>query len=276
MDGTTGNAAVAHRPIGVFDSGVGGLSVLAELRRLLPHEDFVYCADSAHCPYGGRPVAEIRALTARSTDFLRAGGAKLIVVACNTASAAGLGALRARYGPALPVVGLVPAVKPAVALTRSRTIGVLATPATLGGTLLDDVVARFATPAGVRVLPVAAPGLVEAVEAGAENSPATRARLESVLAPLQAAGADVLVLGCTHYPFLRAAIAAVAGPGLTLVDSGLGVARQTRRLLEERGLLAPGPAPGHLALYTSGDPAVAGRVMGRLLAQEVGACASSR
>ncbi len=251
------------RPIGVCDSGAGGLSVVAELRRLLPHEEIVYFADTAHCPYGPRPSAEVQALVEDAAAFLLLQGAKIVVVACNTASAAGLRPLRARHGAAVPIVGLVPAVKPAVALTRRGVVGVLATPGTLRGTLLDEVVARFATPAGVRVLPVAAAGLVEAVEAGALDGSATRALLESALAPVREAGADVLVLGCTHYPFLRDAIAAVA-PELTLVDSGAGVARQTRRLLDAAGLRNPGTAPGDLRLYTSGDPAASGAVLRRL------------
>ncbi|HMA37086.1 MAG TPA: glutamate racemase [Chloroflexia bacterium] len=275
MPGRDGTAA-AGRPIGVFDSGVGGLSVVTELRRLLPQEDIVYLADTAHCPYGPRPAAEIHALCEQASAALLAWGAKIIVVACNTASAAGLAPLRARYGAEVPIVGLVPAVKPAVALTRSGTIGVLATPGTLRGALLAEVIARFATPAGVTVVSRAVPGLVEAVEAGALDAPETRALLAEVLQPMLAAGADVLVLGCTHYPFLRPPIAAVAGPGLRTVDSGVGVARQTRRLLEERGWLQPAPHAGRLALYTSGDPATVGPVMARLLAAEDVVCASWR
>jgi glutamate racemase len=226
--------------------------VVTELRRLLPHEDIVYLADTANCPYGPRPAAEIRALAEQATVFLLKQGAKMIVVACNTASAAGLAPLRARHGPALPIVGLVPAVKPAVALTRSGTIGVLATPATLSGALREVVIARFATPAGVRVVKDPGCGLVEAVEA------------------------DALVLGCTHYPFLRAGIAALVGPSVALVDSGLGVARQTHRLLQGQGWANPGPAPGRLQLYTSGNPAQVGPVIRRLLGKELPVCASWR
>jgi glutamate racemase len=255
---------------------MGGLSVVAELRRLLPHEDIIYFADNARCPYGERPLDEIRALVTEGADFLLARGAKLLVIACNTASAAGLRPLRVHYGPAVPVVGLVPAVKPAVALTRSRTISVMATRATLEGPLLQEVVACYATPLGVRVLPLAVPGLVEAVEAGALNTPATRALLAAGLAPILAAGADVLVLGCTHFPFLREAIAAVAGPGLALVDSGAGVARQTQRVLEEHDWLRPGPVAGQVRLYTSGDPAQVGPIMRRMLAEEESVCASWR
>lgn len=277
MDGgATGRTERARRPIGVFDSGMGGLSVVAELRRLLPHEDIVYFADNARCPYGGRSLDEIRALVTEGADFLLAREAKTVVIACNTASEAGLRPLRVHYGPAVPVVGLVPAVKPAVALTRSGTIAVMATPATLHGSLLQEVIARFATPAGVRVLPVAAPGLVEAVEAGALDAPGTRAILAAALHPILAEGADVLVLGCTHFPFVRAAITSVAGPGLALVDSGVGVARQTARLLDEHGWRRPGAQAGQVTLYTSGDPTQVGPIMRRLLAEEEALCASWR
>ncbi len=258
-----------RQPIGVFDSGVGGLSVLIELRRLLPAEDLVYFADSGNCPYGPRPATEIQALSEQAGDFLRAEGAKAIVVACNTASAAGLDPLRARHEPQVPVIGLVPAVKPAVALTRSGVIGVLATPGTLRGTLLRDVIAQWATPVGVQVVCDPGAGLVEAVEANRRDAPATHAILRAALEPMQAAGVDVVVLGCTHYPFLRPQIAAVAGAGLQTVDSGQGVARQTARRLTEAGRLHPGSAPGSVRFYTSGDPLAVGPVMGHLLNAEV-------
>jgi glutamate racemase len=266
------NEALA--PVGVFDSGVGGLSVLIELRRQLPAEQFVYFADSGRCPYGSRPIPEIEALTQEGVAFLRAQGAKAIVVACNTASAAGLGSLRVRHEPAVPVIGLVPALKPAVALTRSKQVAVLATPATLGGSLLADVIAQWAAPAGVTVHRVAAPGLVEAVEAGALDAPETRAILHRALDGPLAAGVDALVLGCTHFRFGRAQIAALAGPGLAMLDSGAGVARQTARRLQEAGLCYPAtenpqPAPRNPQFYTSGDPAAVARVMSRLLGEPV-------
>ena len=266
---SSGVHEAAGQPIGVFDSGVGGLSVLIELRRLLPTEDFVYFADSGHCPYGARPATEIQALSEQAGDFLRTQGAKALVVACNTASAAGLDPLRARHEPEVPVIGLVPAVKPAVALTRSGMIGVLATPGTLRGALLRDVIAQWATPAGVRVVCDPGVGLVEAVEADQRDAPATHAILRGALGPMQAAGVDVVVLGCTHYPFLRPQIAALAGLPLQTVDSGQGVARQTARRLAEAGRLHPGSAPGNVRFYTSGDPLAVGAVMGHLLGVEV-------
>ena len=228
-------------PIGVFDSGVGGLSVLAELRRALPAEDFLYLADTAHVPYGTRPGEEIQALTARAVAELVRRGVKAVVVACNTASAFSLSDLRSRY--ALPIIGLVPAVKPAVAATRSRVIGVLATPGTSRGTLLRDVIEDFAVPAGVTVKLAVSPDLVPLVEAGLADSPQARATLRPVLAPVAEAGADVLVLGCTHYPFLAPSLRAEFGERFLLVDSGAAVARHTANLLRERGLLR-GAQPG--------------------------------
>jgi glutamate racemase len=255
----------APAPLAVFDSGVGGLSVVAELRQALPHEDLLYLADTAHCPYGPRPLDEITALSIACAGWLQAQGAKTLVVACNTASAAALTALRAWAGPQWPVVGLVPAVKPAVEQTQSGRIAVLATPGTLRGSLLADVIARFATPAGVEVLTVVSPLLVPAVEAGAVDTPETRAILAAALDPVVAAGADVLVLGCTHYPFLRPAIHALYGDRLRVLDSGAAIARQTARVLREWSLTAPEGQPGRLTITTTGDPATVAPVVAHLL-----------
>jgi glutamate racemase len=252
-------------PIGVFDSGVGGLSVVAELRRALPHEDILYLADTAHCPYGARSLDEIAGLSAACAGWLRARGAKGVVVACNTASAAALPRLRAEAGPDWPVVGLVPAVKPAVAHTRTGRVGVLATPGTLRGSLLADVIARFATPRGVQVLTAVSPLLVPLVEAGALDGAAIREALAAAVDPLVAAEADVLVLGCTHYPFLRPLIHALYGEGLLVLDSGAGVAQQTARVLAERDLLSPAARSGTLRVHTTGDAASVAPVVARLL-----------
>lgn len=255
-------------PIGVFDSGVGGLSVVEELRRALPHEAILYLADTAHCPYGARSLDEIAGLSAACAGWLRSRGAKVVVVACNTASAAALPRLRAGAGPDWPVVGLVPAVKPAVAHTRSGRVGVLATPGTLRGSLLADVIARFATPRGVQVLTAVSPLLVPLVEAGALDGAPTREAVAAAVDPLVVAGADVLVLGCTHYPFLRPLIHSLYGEGLLVLDSGAGVAQQTARVLAERGLLNPAPRPGRLRVHTTGDPVTVAPVVARLLGQE--------
>lgn len=254
-------------PIGVFDSGVGGLSVLAELRRAMPHEDFLYLADTAHVPYGARSDDDIRTLTDRAVGALHARGVKAVVVACNTASAFSLSHLRSRF--AMPIIGLVPAVKPAVEGTRSGVVGVLATPGTLRGTLLADVIRQFAEPAGVQVLQAVSRELVPLVEAGKADSPETRAVLREVLAPLAQAGADQLVLGCTHYPFLAASLQAEYGDRFVLVDSGAAVARHTRNVLTRDGLLTPGTEPGGETYLVTGDLEAARPVMTTLSAQNV-------
>lgn len=238
-------------PIGVFDSGVGGLSVLAELRCLLPHENFIYLADTAHIPYGARPGEEIRELTERAVAELHARGVKAVVVACNTASAYSLEHLRSRFD--LPIIGLVPALKPAVAATKTGVVGVLATPGTLRGTLLQDVIHTFADPAGVRVLTAVSAELVPLVEAGQADSERTREVLRATLAPLAEAGADQLVLGCTHYPFLAGSIRAEFGDTFALLDSGAAVARHTRNVLQHADLLTVRPERGQVTYLVTGD-----------------------
>ncbi len=248
-------------PLGLFDSGLGGLSVMREVRRLLPAEDLLYFSDSAHCPYGSRAEEFVRQRVLHIAGFLRDEGAKLLVVACNTASIAALDALRARW-PDLPIVGMEPAVKPAAAATRSGRIGVLATTVTLHGERFASLLRRFAQ--GVEVVSLPGVGLVERVEAGEVDTPATVAWLGQLLAPLRDAGVDTLVLGSTHYAFLRPAIERVLGPHVTVIDTGPAVARQAQRRLEELGLASRNDRPGREAFYTSGDPLAVGPVLARL------------
>jgi glutamate racemase len=243
---------MSNAPIGVFDSGVGGLSILRQLRLLLPNEDVLFFADQGHVPYGPRPLDEVRRFSVGITHFLIDQGAKLIVVACNTASAAALKALRAAF-PVTPFVGMEPAVKPAAEQTRTRTVGVLATPATFQGELFASVVERFAQ--GVRVLPQTLPGLVEWIEAGDLESAETRRIVADAVRPLVAQGADTLVLACTHYPFVIPIIAEIAGAGVQVIDPSPAIARQAARLLDERGLRAARDSYGMVAFQTSGDPA---------------------
>lgn len=244
----------------MLDSGLGGLSVLGELSSLLPAEDVLYYGDSAYCPYGGRSPEFILERTSRIVDFLLARGAKLIVVACNTASSVALTALRERFS--VPIVGMVPAVKPATSATRTGRIGVLATPLTVTGESLAALIREHAC--GAEVSSVPAPGLVELVEAGLTAGPEVEAALRPLLAPLLAKGVDTVVLGCTHYPFLRAAISEVAGPHVAVVDSGAAVARRVRDVLGQRGELRADGA-GSLRIFTSGPPAHTGSVASRLL-----------
>lgn len=216
-------------PLGVFDSGVGGLSVLRDIRSLVPTADLIYVADSGHCPYGTKSYVEIRARADAIADFLIERGAVALVVACNTATAAAIEHLRVRIS-SVPLVGMEPAIKPAAAATRSGVVGVLATGATLGGERFAGLAERFSE--GIELLTQACPGLVEQVEAGDLDGPATRELLERYVTPLLARGADTLVLGCTHYPFLRPALAELCGPSIALIDTGSAVARQVARVLE--------------------------------------------
>jgi glutamate racemase len=251
-------------PLGIFDSGVGGLSVLREIRAQLPGEDVLFFADQGHVPYGPRPLAEVRAFAEEITRFLLARGAKLIVVACNTASAAALHHLRRTF-PQIPFVGMEPAVKPAAETTESGVVGVLATPATFQGELYASVLERFAT--GVTVLQDTCPGLVEQIERGALDAPETRAILERALNPMLAQGIDRVVLGCTHYPFVIPLIEQIVGEGVRVIDPAPAVARQVGRVLQQRGLWAPESASGRVKCFTSGDPAKLRTLLPRLLGE---------
>ncbi len=215
-----------HRWIALFDSGIGGLSVWREVARLLPDQPLLYLADQAHCPYGPRPLEEIRRITRAVVTWLMDQGAGLVVVACNTASAAALYDLRERFS--IPIVGMEPAVKPAVQRTRSGKVGVLATPATFQGEPYARLLARYAQ--GVEVIAQPCAGWVEWVEAGRLDDPATAGLVEQYVGPLRAAGVDELVLGCTHYPFLRPWIERVAGPDVDVIDPAPAVARQVQRI----------------------------------------------
>lgn len=245
------------QPIGVFDSGVGGLSVLREIRALLPHEDVLYVADSAHVPYGDKPPAFVRARSMALSQFLLDQGAKAIVIACNTATAIAIADLRAHF--AVPIVGMEPAVKPASAHSRTRCIGVLATSGTLASDKFASLLARFGRDVEVHVQPCS--GLVEQVERGALNSDATRALVEKYVTPLARRGVDTIVLGCTHYPFLRPVIAEFAGANVSIIDPNPAVARELRRQLERSHLRAPADHPGTEKFWTSAEPSSVQNVM---------------
>jgi len=239
-----------HDLIGVFDSGVGGFSVWREIARQMPQESTLYVADQVHVPYGTRSLAEVRAFAEGITRFLLAHGAKIIVIACNTASAAALDYLRGEF-PVVPFVGMEPAIKPAVEQTKAGVVGVIATQATFQGELFASLVQRYADPGCVQVLTQVCPGLVEAVEAGAVDDPATETLLRTCLQPLIDAGMDQLVLGCTHYPHLRRLIERVVGPGVTIVDPSAAVARQTHALLRKRHLGSFAEVPGSHTFYST-------------------------
>ena len=247
-------------PIGVFDSGAGGLSVLRELRRLLPHEAFEYIADTAHVPYGPKSAHYIRQRSRCLAEFLvEQRQVKALVVACNTATAAAIDYLRQHL--ACPIIGIEPAVKPAVAATRNGVVGVLATTGTLRSARFAALLGQFARE--VRVVTQPCPGLVEQVEAGELHSSATRALLQDYLQPIQAAGADTLILGCTHYPFLRPLLAQLLAPEVAVIDTGAAVARRLQQQLALHQLLNSSTVKGQCQYWSSGVP----QTLERLLAQ---------
>lgn len=240
----------SDRPIGVFDSGVGGVSVLREIRRELPGEDLIYLADSAYTPYGDRPAAVIVERSVAMLTLLEREGVKAVVVACNTATGIAVDVLRERFR--MPIVAIEPAVKPAAARTRSGVVGVLATTQTLASERFSKLVENHAS--GVRVVTQPSPGLVERVEAGELSTAATRSLVERYVKPLLDNGADTIVLGCTHYPFLGAVIQDVAGSAVTVIDPAVAVARELRRRLDAGGLLVPGERAGSERFWTTGPP----------------------
>ena len=244
--------------IAVFDSGLGGLTVLRALRDRLPGEDFFYFADTRFLPYGDRPEAFLKERGVSIARALAARGAKALVIACNTATAAAAEAIRA--ATSLPVVALEPGVKPAAALTRSGVVGVLATTRTLDSERFQRLVGNHAN--HVRVVARACPGLAEAIEAAGAGGSEVEALLDAHVAPLAEAGADVVVLGCTHYPWVAEGIARRMPPGTTLLDTGEAVARQLDRLLAAGSLLGGGS--GRLDVATSGSPAAVGATVDRL------------
>jgi glutamate racemase len=232
--------------IGVFDSGVGGLSVLAEIRALMPDANLIYLADRARAPYGTRTLGEVEQISIEVSEWLVDRGATTLVVACNTASAAALETLRARF-QGLPIVGMEPAVKPAAARTRSGVIAVFATAATFQGRLFESVVSRHGI--GVRVVARACPAWVELVEGGLVAGQEVERSVGPVVTEVVGEGADVAVLGCTHFSFLTPAILSAVGKSLTLIDPAPAVAAQTARVAVEPG------DEGMLRLAVSGDPA---------------------
>lgn len=223
------------RPIGVFDSGLGGLTVLREIRALLADEPFLYVADQAHAPYGERSLEEILRFLRAIVRFFLSQEVKLIVLACNTASAAALHPLRQEFS--LPFVGMEPAVKPAAETTKTGRVGVLATAATFQGKPFASVVERFAN--GVEVYTCPCPGLVEWIETHEGESPELMRMLSSWIEPLREKGIDKLVLACTHYPLVRQTIEKIAGPSIEVIDPAPAVARQVSRVLDREGLRVP-------------------------------------
>ena len=252
-------------PIGVFDSGVGGLSVLRDIRKELWHEDLLYVADSYHAPYGDKEAEYIAARSVAIAQFLVDQPVKAIVVACNTATSAAVAQLRARFS--LPIVAMEPAVKPAVQHTKSGVVGVLATRRTVSSANFRNLLTRFGANADIVVQPC--PGLVEQVEAGDLLGERTKALLEKFVFPLLEQGADTIVLGCSHYPFLAPLIRTMAGLDVTIIDPGEAIARELRRRLEAMGLSTRRQGRGTEQFWTSGSPAGAKALISHLWENEV-------
>ncbi len=258
----------AMAPIGVFDSGAGGLTILSALRQELPYEDYIYVGDTAHCPYGVRSDAEIAELTTNACRFLIQHGVKLIVIACNTASQAALNVVRSTFD--VPFVGVVPAVKPAARATRRGRIGVAATNQAVKAAYLHHLIEDFA--AGVQVYAVGCPELVTLVEHGELDGPVVEETLQHVLAPLLSKNIDVLVLGCTHFPAMRSAIEHVVGKNVQVIDSGAAVARRTHAVLDTESLARPAYAEtnkGTLNVWCSGNEEDFSRIASKVLGYPV-------
>lgn len=253
------------RPVGVFDSGVGGLSVLLAIRRELPREHLLYVGDSGCAPYGDRSPAFVTERAVKMTQFLLHREAKAVVVACNTATAIAVMELRRRFE--VPIVAIEPAVKPAASRTRSGVVGVLATAATVSSPNMAQLVASFGS--NVKVLVQPCPGLADQVEKGAVTGSDTRALVMRYVKPLIEQGADTLVLGCTHYPFLRPLIEEVAGPEVEIIDPATAVARQLRRRLEDADLLSEDDDPGTEHFWTTGPAGDVGPIIRELWGKRV-------
>jgi len=252
-------------PIGIFDSGVGGLSVLRAIRAQMPEESVIYFGDQGHIPYGPRPMEQIRNFCEAITKFLLEKNVKIIVVACNTASAAALKYLRERF-PDVQFVGMEPAVKPAAEQTFTGKVGVLATPATFQGALYASVVERFAN--GVELFQNTCTGLVQEIERGNLNGDETRKILNDALSPMLEKNIDTVVLGCTHYPFVIPLVEEIVGEKVRVIDPAPAVAKQVKRLLEAGGMKSPLSARGEVKFYTSGEPTALKSILPKLLGED--------
>lgn len=251
-----------QKAIGVMDSGVGGISVLQHIHALLPHEAIVYFADSRHAPYGSKSADDITQRCFSVADFLIAQGVKAIVVACNTATAAAIDAMRLHYS--VPIIGMEPAVKPAAAASHNGVIGVLATVGTLKSAQFAALLETYGR--NVKVVTQACVGLVECVERGELNSASTRQLLADYCAPLLAEGADTIVLGCTHYPFVKPQIRQLVGEQISLIDTGAAVAKQLAHVLAEHDLMTTDAATANVTFYTNSNADNATQVIAQLWA----------
>lgn len=245
--------------IGVFDSGVGGLSVFRELYALMPEQDYVYLSDAAHCPYGNKPVEYIIERAEAITRFLIGKGAEVVVIACNTATAAAVKYLREKYP--IPFVGMEPAIKPAALISKTGVVGVLATANTFKGSLYHNTLEKFAS--DVEVIEKVGEGLVEFVEGGLTDGPEVEKVLHRYVDPMLESGADAIVLGCTHYPFLESAIRKIAGDGINIINPAPAIALQTKRLLES--IEGRKPSSSQYLFYSTGDTSVMHSIVSKIV-----------
>src|SRR5690606_31661934 len=261
-------APMNDAPIGVFDSGIGGLSVLRHIRTQLPHENLFYFADSGFAPYGDKSEQDIINRSFAITEFLRQHHIKALAIPCNTATAAAIRLLRERY-PSLPIVGVEPGLKPAASLTRSGTVGVLATAGTLASAKFRTLREQVVSATGIVILAQACSGLADQVEKGELNSLTTAALVQRYVKPLVEQGADTLVLGCTHYPFVQELITEIAiresGRAVNIVDTGEAVARHLARLLAQHDLLKTGSEAGTVRAFTTGSTSTLAGAFSKLL-----------
>jgi glutamate racemase len=256
---------LSSQAVGVMDSGVGGISVLKHIHALLPHENLIYFADSKHAPYGSKTPEEIIARCMEIADFLLQKDVKALVVACNTATAAAIDELRETFD--IPIIGMEPAVKPAAAATKSGIIGVLATVGTLKSAQFAALLESYGR--NVKVVTQACVGLVECIERGELDTPKTKALIRQYTAPLLAEGADTIVLGCTHYPFVKDAIREIVGDKITLIDTGAAVAKQLKRQLEEKDLLSVSTQKAEVHFWTNSEAENAEQVIAKLWGKSV-------
>lgn len=240
-----------NNPIGLFDSGIGGTSIWTAIHELMPHEDTIYLADSKNAPYGQKSKEEIIALSIKNTEFLLNQNAKIIVVACNTATTNAIKELRATFD--VPFIGIEPAIKPAALNSQSHTIGILATQGTLNSELFHQTAEKFQD---TTIIEQIGHGLVPLIENGEIHSPEMNQLLHRYLEPMIAANIDYLVLGCSHYPYLIPQIQKILPPRIKIIDSGEAVAKQTKKVLEEKVGLTNNTQPGKTLFYTNANPKV--------------------
>ena len=248
-----------NKPIGVFDSGVGGTSIWKEIHQLIPNESTIYLADSKNAPYGEKSEEEILRLSIKNTEFLLENGCKLIVVACNTATTNAINYLRENFR--VPFIGIEPAIKPAALQSKTKKVGILATKGTLSSSLFSNTSKLYAS--GIKVYEQEGAGLVALVESGRQDSKETKRLLHQFISPMLEQGIDCLVLGCTHYPYLIPTLQKIVPKHITIIDSGLAVAQQTKSVLEKNTLLNIDMefSPKHL-FYSNADPKVLEQLIG--------------